>query len=330
MRRQAVITAIAGYLPERVIDNEMLASSLEGWGPEKILDKTGIRTRRWAAEDEFASDMAVKAAERLFATGRCGPGDIDLLVLCTQSPDYLLPTTACLLQHRLGLPTNCLAFDFNLGCSGYVYGLALVKALLENGLGRRALLVTAETYSKFLRLDDRNAALFGDAATASLVDLTEGPEEGIINIGPFVFGTDGSGALNLIAPGSASRPVAPGEEPGTRFFMDGPRIFEFALQRVPEAVKALLAQARLSLGDVDLVVMHQANRFMLEHLRRKIGIPPEKFTIALEHVGNTVSSSIPLAMETERALGRLKPGMRLMLVGFGVGYSWAACLVIWR
>jgi 3-oxoacyl-[acyl-carrier-protein] synthase-3 len=328
--KQAGIVAIRSYLPEGVVDNQVLAASLPGWTAEQIHAKTGILTRHWATEDECASDLAVKAAQRLLAGHLCNPEDIDILMVCTQSPDYLLPATACLVQGRLGLRTDCLAFDFNLGCSGYVYGLAIAKSLLERGLGSRALLITADTYSKFLDTGDRNATLFGDAAAASLIACSEGANGGAPGIGPFVFGTDGSGATDLMAPGSACRRMAADGSSTAKFFMDGPKVLAFTLRRVPEAVEALLSRAGLTLHDVDLFVMHQANRFILDNLQRKLGIPREKFTIAMEQTGNTVSSSIPLALEAEAAQGRLRPGSRVMLVGFGVGYSWAACLVTWR
>lgn len=330
MNQQAYIAAIATYLPERIVDNEELAANLEGWTAAMIYEKTGVRTRHWSAENELASDMAVKAAERLFAAGHAAPDDVDMLVCCTQSPDYLLPTTACLLQDRLHLGTNCLAFDINLGCSGFVYALAVVKSLLETHMGKRALLITTETYSKFLKPGDRNATLFGDAAAASLIELTSQTKDREQIIGPFVFGTDGSGAANLIVPGSACRPSTDGMGPDGALFMNGPKIFAFSLERVPQAVDALLKRAGLTLDNVDLVVMHQANAFMLENLRRKLEIPPEKMTVVLEETGNTVPSSIPLALEAEQQRGRLGPGTLVMLVGFGVGYSWAACLVRWR
>jgi 3-oxoacyl-[acyl-carrier-protein] synthase-3 len=335
---KARITDIACHLPPRVLDNEDLAREIEGWTAQKILEKTGIRRRHIAAEGECSSDLAVEAARRLFASGACSPADVDFLLLCTQSPDYFLPTTACLLQERLGIPTSAGALDFNLGCSGFVYGLALAKGLVETGQARAVLLLTAETYSKFLAKDDRSVrTLFGDAAAATLVKAGEEEEDAI---GPFEFGTDGAGAENLIVPtGGLRRPREPDaplvtDSSGNRrtvndLSMNGPEIFSFTLRVVPPTVERLLAKAGKSAADVDLYVFHQANRYMLEHLRKKMKLPEDRFVISVEACGNTVSASIPFALADAAAAGRLKRGGLVMLVGFGVGYSWGGALIRW-
>jgi len=336
----AAVRAIEYHLPEGVLTNEDLAQAIPGWTPEKIASKTGIVERRFAAPEECASDLAVAAAQKLFKSGVCRPDEIDFLLFCTQSPDYFLPTTACIIQDRLGLPTTAGALDFNLGCSGFVYGLSLAKGLIETGQATNLLFLTADTYSKFLHPHDRGVRpLFGDGATATLVQARLGPPQGNLPwLGPFVFGTDGRGMNNLIVPaGGMRRPAcvqtstAAGEtEPvpsSDRLYMNGPEIFTFTLQAVPAAVAALLARAQRTIAEIDLFVFHQANRYMLEHLRDKLQIPPEKFVIAMSHVGNTVSSSIPIALKEAAARQQLTPGKLVMLVGFGVGYSWAATLM---
>jgi 3-oxoacyl-[acyl-carrier-protein] synthase-3 len=332
----AAIQCIESYLPERVLDNQALAEATSAWTEEKIFEKTGIRERRLAAGDEFVSDMAVKAAEKVFARGEVQRGDIDFILLCTQSPDYFLPTTACLVQERLGLPTRAGALDFNLGCSGFIYGLGLAKGLVETGQARKVLLLTSETYSKFIHPKDASVrTLFGDAAAATVVTAVEGGTE---RIGPFVYGTDGSGAGNLIVPAGGMRTPrradAPEEEDanGNRrtinnLYMNGPEIFTFTLKNVPELVEGLLGASGLAMDQVDLYVFHQANAFMLEALRRKIRIPKDRFVVNLAETGNTVSSTIPLALAQCLAEQRLVPGMTAMLAGFGVGYSWGATLV---
>lgn len=332
----ARVKAIRSALPERSLDNEELSRQFPDWKVDKIYQKTGIRSRPIAGENEFASDLAVRAGAALFESGACRPDDVDFLLLCTQSPDYFLPTTACLVQHRLGIPTRCGALDFNLGCSGYIYGLSLAKGLIETGQAANVVLLTAETYSKFLHPDDKGVrTIFGDAATATLVQAEAGDRP---NLGPFVFGTDGSGGKNLIVRSGAVRqparqPAPAGEDPlgpnrsdGT-LYMNGPEIFAFTLRSVPAAVKSLLAKAETTLENVDYVVFHQANRFMLDALRDAIGIPEAKFRVRMDQLGNTVSNTIPLALEEALAEGSIKPGDRLMLVGFGVGYSWGGCLV---
>ena len=258
------------------------------------------------------------------------------MLLCTQSPDYLLPTTACVLQDRLGLPTRCAALDFNQGCSGYVYGLALAKGLIAAGIARNVLLATAETYSKYCHPHDRSVrVLFGDAATASLVT----GDAGGARVGAITLGTDGSGYRNLIVPAGGARlprDAQTGAEHtddggSTRsdenLYMDGPELFAFTLKRVPEAVRTTLAAAQLDQRDVDWFVFHQANAFMNEHLRAKLKIPRERTLTRIADVGNTVSSTIPLTLCS--SAGELQKGQRAMLVGFGVGYSWGAAMLDW-
>jgi len=334
---KASLTAVEYCLPDRVLTNEDIAAAHPEWSVEKIYEKTGICRRHIAAEGETAADLAFRAAEALLDRTGCPREEIDLLVLCTQTPDYALPTTACVLQHRLGLPTTCAAFDYNLGCSGFVYGLAIVKSMLEGGQASKALLLTADTYSKWLSPDDKGVlTIFGDGAAATLVELVDAPDSEP-PLGPFVYGTDGGGFDRLIVPGSGARPIREedcarmGEgRPKDRLFMDGPEIFTFTIRTVPRTVKALLARAACTLKDLDLIVYHQANAYILEYLRNRSKIPVEKFVVELEGKGNTVSSTIPIALRDIEMQGRLKPGMRLALVAFGVGYSWAAGLIRWH
>jgi 3-oxoacyl-[acyl-carrier-protein] synthase III len=334
--KKAAITGIATYLPETLLTNEQLASELERWDSVEILDKTGIAVRHIAAVDECSSDMGIAAAKNLFAQGICAPADIDYLLFCTQSPDYFLPTSACLIQNQLGLRTACGAIDFNQGCSGFVYGLSLAKGLIETGLANNVLLITAETYSKYLNPRDRSVrTIFGDGAAAVLIQSVESE---IDLIGPFVFGTDGRGANNLIVPAGGLRRridanTAIEHEDGGNWrsaqnlFMDGPEIFNFTLQAVPAAVSQLLQKSEQTSDQVDYFVFHQANKFMLERLRNKMKIPSEKFWLDLENTGNTVSSTIPIALQQARQNGKIMPGAQVMLLGFGVGYSWAGALI---
>jgi 3-oxoacyl-[acyl-carrier-protein] synthase-3 len=335
----ARISAIEYHLPERTVSTGDLATEFPEWSVEKIDKKTGIQNRHIAGPDECSSDLAVAAAQKLFASGACRPEDIDYLLLCTQSPDYFLPTTACLVQDRLGIPKSAGALDFNLGCSGFIYGLGLGEGLIATGQASRVLLVTAETYSKFLHPRDRSVrTIFGDASAATLLVTSDSGEP---EIGPFAYGTDGSGAANLIVPtGGMRRPrtaetaVEAEDSAGNiraedNLFMNGGEIFLFTLNVVPEIVETALKKAGLGMDDIDLFVFHQANQYMLDHLRKRLKIPPEKFQLAFSHCGNTVSSTIPIALKHAACEGRLRPGARAMLVGFGVGYSWGATLVRW-
>lgn len=336
---KAVIKAIEYYLPDAVLTNAQLAVEYPEWTADKIEEKLGVAERHIAAPDQCASDLAIMAARQLFERNVCHPADIDFLLLCTQSPDYFLPTTACILQDKLGIPKTSGALDFNLGCSGFIYGLGLAKGLIETGQAHTVLLITAETYSKYMHPRDKSVrTLFGDAAAATLVHGIDAEESAI---GPLIYGTDGSGAQNLIVPVGGLRqrvrtqqPLAEDENGNLRspndLYMNGPEIFTFTLSAVPRAFKDLLAKAQLTSDDIDLFVFHQANQYMLEHLRKKLKIPEEKFCIAMRHCGNTVSATIPIALKQAVFDGRLKAGNRVMLVGFGVGYSWGACLIRWQ
>lgn len=326
----AYIKGISYYLPASVVTNEDLAKMHPEWSIEKIQAKTGIYKRHIADKDEFASDMGVKAATLLFEEYKIDRGEIDFLLFCTQSPDYFLPTTACLLQNRLDLPTRCGALDFNLGCSGYIYGLALAKGLISSGIAKNILFITAETYSKFINADDKsNKTIFGDAASATLIST-----DGFCAIEQFSLGTDGKGAGNLIVKeGGIRYPERTFDKKEdslgnihspSSLFMNGPEIFSFTSSAVPALVNEVLVKNNLSVKEVDIFIFHQANQFMLEHLRKKIGIPAEKFFMHIKDCANTVSSTVPIALKEALLAGNIKKGEKCLLAGFGVGYSWGA------
>lgn len=333
---KANIKAISYYLPESVLTNDLINQEFPEWGIEKISAKTGINARHISAKDEFSSDMAVKAAEKLFAEHNIDKSEIDFLLFCTQSPDYFLPTTACIIQEKLGLETTIGALDFNLGCSGFVYGLSLAKGLIAGEMAKNVLLITSETYSKFIHPKDKsNKTIFGDAAAATLISS----EKGFCTLGNFVFGTDGKGAENLIVKQGGMRfPVSDKNEDivdefgnvrnDKNLFMNGTEIFNFTGEFVPQLTEAILEKSNLAKEDIDLFVFHQANKYMLNHLRKKIKIPEEKFFIAMEECGNTVSSTIPIALYEAQKQGKVAHCKNLILAGFGVGYSWAACNLI--
>jgi 3-oxoacyl-[acyl-carrier-protein] synthase-3 len=339
MKEYARIRAIEYVLPDGVLSNETLAADYPAWDVEKIFSKTGINTRRVVGVGECASDLAFKACEKLFATEAIKKADVDFLVLCTQSPDYFLPATACVLQHRLGLSITCGAFDFNQGCSGFVYGLGIAKGLIETGQAKNVLLVTAETYSKYINPGDKSVrTLFGDAAAATLVSACEGEQE---YLSRFNYGTDGAGAHNLIVPSGGARNFITDQSlltdtvddsgnvrNSSNLFMDGPSVFEFSMTRVPQLFDRLFDQA-LSVEKIDYFVLHQANKFMLDSLRRRLKIPADKFIAEYEHCGNTVSSTIPIALKAVQEKGLLKDDTLMAALGFGVGYSWAGCIIKW-
>jgi 3-oxoacyl-[acyl-carrier-protein] synthase-3 len=337
MENRAAIRAIRSFLPAGKLTNEQLAEEFGDWHASQILSKTGVAVRGVAGPNECASDLGVAAAERLFAGGAHASEEVDFLIFCTQSPDYFTPTTACVMQDRLGLRTDCGAIDINQGCSGYIYGLALAKSLVEAGTAGNVLLITADTYTKFINRRDRSLlTLFGDGAAATLIGATPADRE---LVGPFVLGTDGRGANQIIVkagglrcPPTPETAIEKEDSAGNwrsaeNLFMDGADVFGFAMKTVPEALGRLLDKCGLSLDQIDFIVPHQANKFMLERLRAKMKIPAEKFWIDMEQCGNTVSSTIPIALESALEQGRIKHGDRVALVGFGVGYSWGATMI---
>lgn len=328
---EAYIKAIAYYLPEKVVTNEQLVEEFPEWSVDKIAKKVGINERHIAADDETAGDMAYKAAEKLIAENSVDKSSIDFVLLCTQSPDYFLPSTSCVIQHKLGLSTKCGAFDFNLGCSGYEYGLAMAKSLIVSGMAKNILLLTAETYNKHIHPKDKgNRTIFGDGASASLIS-----GEGFARIGEFVLGTDGSGYDRLIHKTGAMRHYERlndfhEDENGTplssdHLFMDGKAIFDFTSDVVPPMIEETLQKNNLTLDDIDLYVFHQANKYMINYLRKLMEIDKDKFYVYMETVGNTVSSTIPIALceaqKEEKLYGNV------VLAGFGVGLSYGAVVL---
>ena len=327
---KAYIQDIAYYLPENVLTNEQIAERFPEWSAEKVAGKVGITERHIAADNETATDMAQKAAQQLFAQG-VDKSQIDFVLLCTQSQDYFLPSSACILQDKLGLSKDCGAFDFNLGCSGYEYGLAVAKGLIVAGIAKNILLLTAETYTKYIHPQDKgNMTIFGDGASATLVST-----EGFAEIGEVVVGTDGSGAENLIVRTSAARHKALAnnvvqDEDGTivsddHLYMHGGNVFNFTADVVPDMVEKLLSKSGLQQDDIDLWVFHQANKYMINYLRKLLDIDKDKFYIFMEKVGNTVSSTIPIALCEARKEDKLHGNV--LLAGFGVGLSWGGVML---
>jgi len=319
---KVAINAIEYYLPSKTEDGICLNEENPDWRIDDIEAKTGIQTRHISADDETATDMAVLAAQKLL-NSKVNPDEIDFLIFVTQSPDYLLPTSACLLQDRLGLKKSCMAFDVNLGCSGFIYGLAMGGALIEAGIAKAGMLICSDTYTKYIDKHDRTCRpLFSDgAAAAHLVSSNQDL------LGPFEMGTDGAGYENLIVPLAGARNIDSNER---KLFMAGSNVFMFTMDMVPKCVDALLAKSNLKYDDIDLYVFHQASKLVIDNIIRRLDLPEEKVFINYKHIGNTVSATIPIALHDAVKEKRLKNGDTIMLVGFGVGYSWGGCIVNWN
>jgi 3-oxoacyl-[acyl-carrier-protein] synthase-3 len=326
----AQIGPIAVHFPARIETSDQLMEQHPDWHVPELVEKTGIRTRYLADERETAADLAFAAAQKLFREHSVAPESIDFLLFCTQTPDYPLPTTACLLQDRLGLKIGCGALDFNLGCSGFVYGLSLAQGLIASGQAKRVLLITAETYSKYIQADDRSVRpIFSDAAAATVIDSV--PEPALFG---FEFGTDGKGADTLIVGDGGSRCSNDAIQPrrrkrwGSRLYMDGPSLMDFTVVAIPQLIRNMLSKSELNMDQIQHLLMHQATRKMLELMQTALGVNDERLPIRLLDRGNTVSSTLPILIDDLRREGRLTPGSLQFLIGFGVGWSWAGC--VWK
>ena len=292
------ISEIETFFPEKILTNEDLQKEFPEWSPEKIFNKVGVKQRHIADKHETVLELAVKASEKLLK--KIDKNEIDFILFCTQSPDYHLPTTACILQDRLGLRKDIGALDFNLGCSGFVYGLGVAKGLIAAGIAKNILLITSETYSK------SNKTIFGDGAAATLIskDMTKQSFE-------FELGTDGSGYEHLIVKnGGGKNPVSEEDIEGNCLYMNGRKIFIFTIERIPVLVEDLLKKNNITKEEIDYFVFHQSNKHILNHQREILDIPEEKFYIDMETTGNTVSSTIPIALKDALERGKLKEEIR--------------------
>ncbi|MBJ2126452.1 3-oxoacyl-ACP synthase III family protein [Flavobacterium sp. IB48] len=336
---EAFINGISHYLPEKVLDNSELSSMFPEWSVEKISQKTGIVSRHIADEDESSSDMAIKALENFIHDYNFDKSRIDYLILCTQTPDYLLPTTACIIQDKAGLSKKCGAIDVNLGCSGYIYGLGLAKGLVSTGQAKNVILLTSEMYSKIIHPKDKsNRTIFGDGATATLITSEPNNDFFSAKIKNFKYGTDGSGFDHLIVKNSGikidrekQKDFYDEEENFVSnddyLYMNGKEIFNFTAFEVPKLVVETLETNCLSLSEIDMVIFHQANAFMLDFIRKRCGIDSDKFYVSMSDIGNTVSSTIPIALSRVIKENRFKTNQQVLLCGFGVGLSMAGVVI---
>lgn len=332
---QVGIEGIAYYLPETVLTNEDIACMFPEWDPKRAERITGIKERRLEKEETAASDMALAAAQNLISEYRLDKSQIDFIIVVTQSADYRMPATACIMQDKLGLPTSTGAMDINLGCSGYIYGLATAKALVETNVARKVLLVTVEKTSFFMHPKDSTLrALQGDAATATLVSK----ENIVAAIDETDFGTDGSAYENIIVPygGTAehrerARAVTQGQYPyPDHVNMKGLEIFNFSVGTVPKTIDRALSKNGLELEDIRYFVLHQANKIILKTIGDSLKIPEEKLPMNIDKVGNTSSCSIPILLADILSPEKGKAtaaGDRILLCGFGVGLSWGTTVL---
>ncbi|MHC4400880.1 MAG: ketoacyl-ACP synthase III [Planctomycetota bacterium] len=329
------IEDIAYHLPEQVLDNKELLEQNPEWDMPRVERRAGVFERRISAEGETALDLAVEASKKLLAASDGLADRVDAIVFCTQSPDYLLPPNACLLHGALDLPEHVLAFDVNQACSGYVYGLVIAQGLIVSGAASDVLLVTADTYTKYLHENDRSTrVLFGDGAAVSWIRDSK-QCRGIVDVRCATGGKEHklfylpAGGCRLPRPNQSESPnVDDGDHPGPEYIqMDGIGVLSFVCAKVPDQVEELLQANGLGIDDVDLFVFHQASKIVLDSLARFLDVPPEKLFVNMEKLGNTVSASIPIAVKDVMTSGRWQPGKRVVLSGFGAGLSWASAIL---
>ena len=324
----AKIRAVTSYLPPTIENNSDIVE-------KRFIKKIGVESRH-VVTDETAGDLAVSAAEKLFDEYKLDRHATDFILLCTQPPDYQLPHTAAQIQSRLGLSKSVGSLDIGLGCSGYVYGLAVAKGLIESGLAKKILFLTSSVYTKYINVKDKSTRpLFGDGATATLIEAVD---EDNPSLNAFVFGSDGSRYDKLIIPAGGSKnpsrdtPEVFAEDDAHNYrsnyevFMDGMAITYFTLREIPKLVDDVLTAANLTRADLDYCIFHQANKFMMTYLRDKAGLNDVPFHNEITTTGNIVSGSVPLAIEQVAKTVDVKNLKRVMLAGFGVGLSWAGCI----
>jgi len=314
------ITGLGTHVPERVMTNAELAQIVET-SDEWIRERTGIRERRIAADDEALTDIAMPAAAAALADAGADPAEIDLLICATVTPDMMFPTSSALMADALGMP-KAAAYDLLAGCTGFVYAIAQAYGMLASGLSRRALVVGGDVLSKILDWEDRSTlVLFGDGAGAVVMEPVE--RGGFLG---FELGADGGGGESLWYPGSGSRKF---ENPETLLKMNGREVFKFATRIMVYSAQQLLPECGKTVEDIDVYIPHQANKRIIDYAVAKLGIPSEKTIVNVDRYGNTSSGSIPLALADARADGRLHDGALVLMTGMGAGLTWGSALMEW-
>ena len=312
------IVGTGSYLPPRIVTNHELATRVNT-SDEWIVSRTGIRQRHIADERQSSSDLALEAARAALAAAGTTAGDLDLIIVATSTPDYVFPSTACLLQAKLGV-RGCAAFDVQAVCSGFVYALAVADSFVRSGQSRNALVIGAEVFSRILDWNDRSTCvLFGDGAGAVVLRADGRP-----GVHANVLHADGSHAGILAVPGN----VCGGKIAGSPFVtMDGPAVFKFAVRVLEDVARETVARCGMQVADIDWLIPHQANIRILDATAKRLGLPHEKLVVTVDRHGNTSAASVPLALDLALRDGRIKRGHKVMLQGVGGGFTWGASLV---
>jgi 3-oxoacyl-[acyl-carrier-protein] synthase III len=317
------IAGISTCTPPRSVDNLALGEAFDPTEVRKVVQMAGIRHRRIADASVTSADLCFEAAQRLLQKLDWDPASITGLIFVTQSPDYFLPSSSCLIHQALGLSDQCAAFDMGLGCSGYPYGLYLGATMLRGGGHPRILVLQGETPSRFTSPDEHaTSLLFGDVGSATALEYAPGET----SPASFCLHTDGSGAMGLVIPGGGFRDREAANARDHRLYMDGAAIFNFTIKRVPSLIRDTLELAQARVEDVDSFVFHQSNRFIMKHLMKKCGLPPERVPFTIEENGNCGGASVAITM-TRKLDAVRERDLRVLMIGYGVGLSWGSALM---
>ncbi len=339
MTTKAYINHLTYYLPEKVMDNAELMKDFEGLLNEGDFEKVGIKKRYIVDEGTTGSDLAFNAAERLFEETHFDRNQIDALIYCSVHQDHVTPATSCILHGRLNLNEDVATYDITHGCSGYIYGLSLAKSLIESLGMKNILFLTGSALTKYIHKKDKASRMvFGDGASATIISASNTPNE-TKGIGQFILRTDGKGADKIIIKDGGERnKITPASliektdeynntHTDASFYMNGTGILLFTLKKVPDLIEDTLKKNELTKNDIDLYILHQANVFIIEQVRKKMKIEAEKFFYSIENCGNTVNSTVAIALCEAIKAGKAKKGDKILIAGFGVGLSWGATVI---
>lgn len=330
------IQEISCFFPEKILTNEQLQVQFPQLKLPELTRLTGVNQRHICGKGQTSVDMGIAAAENLFKNSSIRKENIDLILFCSAGGDYITPASACIIHNKLGLRAECGAFDYNQGCTGFIYGLNIADSIISAGNANNVLLITSEAITKTIHPNDSsNRAIFGDAATATVIVKNQRSNK----CGKFIFGTDGSKYDRIIIKHGRERFPLPIFAEADRidnfgnvrndanFFMDGSEVFNFSVNKAPELVNQLLDDSKLQFDDIDYFVFHQANQIILETIGRKLKIPNSKLIVEIKNTGNTVSSTIPIALNNALEKGIIKRGNTILIAGFGVGFSWGGTII---
>ena len=307
---------IACYLPKKIVTNDDFKSIYDDWDSDRVYEQTGIKSRHYVEDNEISSDLAKKAIDKLINEYNIDKNSIDMLICVTETPDNMLPSTACKLQHICELPATCAAFDMNHGCAGFTYGIMAAKSFILSGMFSNIIVVTVDTLSRFTPVENRGIkVLIGDAASASFIS-----KDNIHNIGDFIYGTDGSGYDDIIIKHDNNIPA---------LCMEGVNVFSFAINNCPDMINNILEQNNTVIDNIDHVILHQANKTILEYIKKRLKLPADKFYINMEETGNTAGSTIPIAIKYLEEHKKLEKGQNILVLGFGVGLSHCGTIIKW-